>query len=181
MEMPMYASSAAGALPPGLPPPPLPMRPAALSDIATLPVDDDAFSLAMLMHMGMVPLPPGLPLPESLLRPDVAPDFGLLFPSPSGASVTHSAPPASPARLSQPGTPLAQCHELGTCKPCLYFNSGLCHKGSACTFCHLQHSRKRIFCVRPSKRTRQCLERRSRRIAELQVAGQEGTSGRLQI
>mmetsp|Transcript_81346 Transcript_81346/g.178835 ORF Transcript_81346/g.178835 Transcript_81346/m.178835 type:complete len:393 (+) Transcript_81346:667-1845(+) len=56
-----------------------------------------------------------------------------------------------------------QSHDDGTCKPCLYFYRGLCHKGGNCTFCHWDHDRRTVLGVRPSKRTRACLLRRGRR------------------
>mmetsp|Transcript_56721 Transcript_56721/g.159211 ORF Transcript_56721/g.159211 Transcript_56721/m.159211 type:complete len:233 (+) Transcript_56721:33-731(+) len=62
--------------------------------------------------------------------------------------------------------PAGQAHERGTCKPCLYFVGASCRKGSACTYCHLQHSIGKIASVRPSKRMRECLERRARRAAD---------------
>mmetsp|Transcript_6077 Transcript_6077/g.13466 ORF Transcript_6077/g.13466 Transcript_6077/m.13466 type:complete len:447 (-) Transcript_6077:155-1495(-) len=51
-------------------------------------------------------------------------------------------------------------HRRGLCKPCLYWYQGLCRKGESCTFCHLTHEEQQIRRVRPSKRTRICLQRR---------------------
>jgi len=58
-----------------------------------------------------------------------------------------------------------QVHEEGTCKPCLYFRYGGCQKKSACTFCHLDHDKTFLRKVRPSKRTRACIDRRTRKKA----------------
>jgi len=49
-------------------------------------------------------------------------------------------------------------HQAGTCKPCLFWYQGLCHKGWRCTFCHIPHDPKEVSRVRPSKKTRNLLQ-----------------------
>eukprot|EP00419_Tripos_fusus_P017361 CAMPEP_0172735596 /NCGR_PEP_ID=MMETSP1074-20121228/112898_1 /TAXON_ID=2916 /ORGANISM="Ceratium fusus, Strain PA161109" /LENGTH=227 /DNA_ID=CAMNT_0013564631 /DNA_START=13 /DNA_END=696 /DNA_ORIENTATION=+ len=51
-------------------------------------------------------------------------------------------------------------HAQGTCKPCLFHHKGVCFRKSSCALCHLPHDAEQIRHVRPSKNTRQCLEKR---------------------
>jgi len=51
-------------------------------------------------------------------------------------------------------------HSQGQCKPCVFWHKGVCFKKSDCGFCHLKHEDERVRQVRPSKSTRQCLQRR---------------------
>jgi len=118
------------------------------------------------------------------------PGLGALAGSLAGRPLPGMAPPAPPQWPSSPATSsesadmpaqsppgiLAQSHAAGTCKPCLYYSSGLCHKGVTCTFCHQPHDRKQIVGVRPSKRTRACLERRQRRAAQQQQLLSDGAT-----
>jgi len=55
-------------------------------------------------------------------------------------------------------------HSSGTCKPCLFWYRGLCFKGKACTFCHFAHDADKVHNIRPSKKTRVWLQRRTRQL-----------------
>jgi len=49
-------------------------------------------------------------------------------------------------------------HKSGTCKPCLFWYQGLCHKARRCLFCHIPHDPDEVAKVRPSKKTRGLLQ-----------------------
>jgi len=139
--------------------------------------------------MAHVSLPSGVPPPP--------PGLEHLRPSPGGGDELRPPPSPRPPPPSPPGSFFfaattgadatdepcetlqqfeGQSHTLGTCKPCLYFSSGLCHKGRSCTFCHSEHDQRQLLEIRPSKRTRECLERRSRRAAMKMISAKD-TSG----
>mmetsp|Transcript_135429 Transcript_135429/g.433135 ORF Transcript_135429/g.433135 Transcript_135429/m.433135 type:complete len:275 (-) Transcript_135429:106-930(-) len=159
--------------PPGLglsPPPGLEQRPG--RHLPSLPAAHDKADAAALRLPRSTPPPPPPP-PLSVLSllggaTGTMPESALETMNFSGVAKPTGSPKEGGSPQEQPSQspPAGQSHESGTCKPCLYFSSGLCHKGGACTFCHLSHDRKRIVGVRPSKRTRACLERRSRRVAQ---------------
>lgn len=51
-------------------------------------------------------------------------------------------------------------HDKGTCKPCLFFIKGVCKKSISCTYCHdPRHPQTKVKRIRPSKRTREQLQR----------------------
>jgi hypothetical protein len=58
----------------------------------------------------------------------------------------------------------SRLHSEGICKPCLFWNKGLCFKGEDCTFCHCAHSMESVQNIRPSKKTRVWLQRRTRQL-----------------
>jgi hypothetical protein len=55
-------------------------------------------------------------------------------------------------------------HESGKCKPCLFWAKGLCFKGEDCTFCHFAHTAEQVQNIRPSKKSRVWLQRRTRQL-----------------
>eukprot|EP00418_Pyrodinium_bahamense_P076207 CAMPEP_0179069196 /NCGR_PEP_ID=MMETSP0796-20121207/30385_1 /TAXON_ID=73915 /ORGANISM="Pyrodinium bahamense, Strain pbaha01" /LENGTH=332 /DNA_ID=CAMNT_0020766259 /DNA_START=110 /DNA_END=1108 /DNA_ORIENTATION=+ len=63
-------------------------------------------------------------------------------------------------RMGQVETAGSYGHSQGQCKPCVFWHKGVCFKKSDCGFCHLKHEDERVRQVRPSKSTRQCLQRR---------------------
>jgi len=80
---------------------------------------------------------------------------------PAGAGVgERRSKKAAGGRQGPPETAGSIGHNEGLCKPCVFWHKGVCFKKSDCTFCHLQHDAERIRHVRPSKSTRQCLQRR---------------------
>mmetsp|Transcript_132949 Transcript_132949/g.384382 ORF Transcript_132949/g.384382 Transcript_132949/m.384382 type:complete len:168 (-) Transcript_132949:97-600(-) len=100
--------------------------------------------------------PPGLAEPGELRQPP-----GLVSARRRSKEGVRSSPAA---RRTKPKSTGLQSHALGTCRPCLYLLSGLCHKGTHCSFCHLQHDERQLGKVRPSKRTRACLVSRRQRL-----------------
>lgn len=54
-------------------------------------------------------------------------------------------------------------HESGSCKPCLFWYHGLCHKARRCAFCHIPHHPNEVSRVRPSKKTRNLLQQQTTR------------------
>lgn len=121
-----------------------------------------AVQLRRLCGVGFLPppglelgLPPGLAFRDKAFEPEPRSLEPLSLPNPYGDVSGES--------------PSREHHSRG-CKPCLYYYSGNCRKGLGCTFCHLQHDKKFVQGVRPSKRTRRCLERRSLLTTELAAA-----------
>lgn len=78
-----------------------------------------------------------------------------------GSTTAQAASCASPdaAEFEDGAAPTfgSKSHASGTCKPCLFWYQGLCHKGWRCTFCHIPHHPKEVSRVRPSKKTRNLL------------------------
>lgn len=93
---------------------------------------------------------------EASLSHQQSPEWLQLMQSQGGA--------AAAPRLAHnfPEWRLTRYHSQGTCKPCLYWYGGLCHKGQDCNYCHMEHSGEHIRRVRASKKTKECLERRDR-------------------
>lgn len=42
-----------------------------------------------------------------------------------------------------------QRHEMGQCKPCLFWFHNLCRRGQQCSFCHLRHTKAEVMAHRP--------------------------------
>jgi len=74
---------------------------------------------------------------------------------------THDTTKKSAIRSPEKQAVIHLAHAQGSCKPCLFWNKGVCFKKSDCAFCHLPHDTAQIRHVRPSKNTRLCLEKRS--------------------
>lgn len=54
-------------------------------------------------------------------------------------------------------------HASGTCKPCLFWYQGSCHKNQRCRFCHIPHETDDVKKIRPSKKTRNLLQQHRQR------------------
>merc|ERR1711974_521913 len=58
---------------------------------------------------------------------------------------------------------------LGRCRPCLFWYEGSCNKGPQCLFCHIPHDLDQVRHVRPSKKTRDRLQKHRELVQEQQA------------